>query len=136
MKALFGYCGMTADFLHIGHINFLRSCKSHCDRLIVGVMADECVQIYKGKRPLMNVIDRRAMIQSIKYVHCTIIQTEFEFPYVVTMLKIFYGKDFVICDSEEHKRKGTDIVIPKTPGISSTLFKERDAHTNNCQCSF
>lgn len=126
----FGYCGMTADFLHIGHINFLRACRSHCDRLIVGVMADECVEIYKGRRPLMNVLDRQKMVQSIKYVHCTIIQTEFEFPYVVKMLKIFYGKDFVVFDSEEHRRKGTDIVIPKTMGISSTLLKEYDSYTS------
>jgi cytidyltransferase-like protein len=120
VKADFGYCGMTADFLHIGHVNFLKSCREHCNKLIVGVMADECVEIYKGKRPLMNVIDRRAMIQSIRFVHCTIIQTEFEFPYVVSMLKIFYGDNFLIFDSEEHKRKGADIIIPRTNGISST----------------
>jgi cytidyltransferase-like protein len=114
---------MTADFLHIGHVNFLKSCREHCNKLIVGVMADECVEIYKGKRPLMNVIDRRAMIQSIRFVHCTIIQTEFEFPYVVSMLKIFYGDNFLIFDSEEHKRKGADIIIPRTNGISSTRIK-------------
>jgi cytidyltransferase-like protein len=112
MKPQYGYAAVTADFLHIGHIEFLKACKEHCENLIVGVMADECVEIYKGKRPIMNQMAREEIIKSLKFVHKTIIQTEFDFPHYVFRLKEFYEKDFVIIDSDEHEHKRkSDIII-------------------------
>ena len=55
MKAKYGYIGMTADFLHIGHINAIKECKNHCKNLIVGVMTDECVKSYKHKKVVLNL---------------------------------------------------------------------------------
>lgn len=129
MKPQYGYCAVTADFLHIGHIEFLKACKEHCENLIVGVMADECVEIYKGRRPIMNQMQREEMVKSLRFVHKTIIQTEFDFPHYVFRLKEFYGKDFIIIDSDEHKHKRkADITIEggivRKHGISSTMFKE------------
>lgn len=125
----FGYCGMTADFLHVGHIEFLKACKEYCEFLIVGIMADDCVKIYKGKPPIMNQVAREEVVKSLSMVHKTVIQTEFKFPHFVMRLKEFYGDDFVIIDSDENAklRKGAGIIIPgginRKWGMSSTLFK-------------
>jgi glycerol-3-phosphate cytidylyltransferase len=128
--AKYGYCAVTADYLHIGHINFIEACKAKCDRLIVGIMTDECVLKYKGKRPLMNEKDRQRMIKSLKSVHTTKLQDSFDFPGSILSLKEIYGGDFLIFDCEEHARLNSDFLIPRTEGISSTLIKEQDDYFN------
>lgn len=129
MKEL-GYCGMTADYLHIGHINFLNICKSYCKRLIVGVMSDESVLGYKGKYPTMKQGDRRRIIDNLSMVDATFIQDTFDFPdWVISLKEAFLG-EFVIFDTEEHKRLYADIIIPRTAGISSSMFKELNDDSN------
>jgi len=122
--AKFGYVGMTADFLHIGHIEMISQCRKKCGKLIVGIMTDECVTEYKGKAPIMNQQQRSDIVRAIRYVHKVIYQDTFEFPHHVLRLKEFYNDDFIIFDSEEHKRKGADVFIPRLEGISSSQYKE------------
>lgn len=118
-KLIYGYCGMTADFLHVGHIRFLRRCKGHCDHLIVGVMSDDCVEQYKGKRPIMNERERQEILRAIEDVDSVTLQTTFEFP-----KQIVDDPDFVVFDSDEHRRIGADIIFTRTAQISSSQFKE------------
>lgn len=128
MKAEYGYCAVTADFLHIGHIEFLRAAKEHCEKLIVGIMTDECVETYKWRKPIMNTFQRQEVIASLKFVHKTVFQTEFQFQSFIFKLKEFYGNDFVVIDSDEHSRKGSDIIIKggadRKHKMSSSLFRE------------
>ncbi len=130
----FGYCAVTADFLHIGHIRFIQECVSKCHILNVGVMSDECVKKYKGRYPIMNESDRLELVRSIKGVQWTYLQNSFEFneKWLLSLMK-FHGRNFVIFDSEEHKRKGADIIIPRTKGISSSKFKEENENINTSQ---
>ncbi len=122
-KAKYGYCAVTADFLHIGHINFLNKCQAHCEHLIVGVMSDQSVKKYKGRAPIMKFADRKKIIESLKIPFQVFVQDSFEFPHQVKRLKDFHGKDFIIFDTSEHKRKGYDILIKRTPGISSSMLR-------------
>jgi len=122
-KARYGYCALTADFIHIGHIRFIRACSLQCDKLIVGIMSDEVVEKYKGKRPILNQIERNEIISNIKNVHMTVIQTTFEYPEHVLSMKKFWKENFIIFDSQEHKRKYADVLIERTENISSTIFK-------------
>ena len=124
MKAKFGYIGMTADFFHIGHLNVLKECKKHCKMLSVGIMTDACVLSYKHKKPVMNQNQRREIIDSLKIVDHTMFQCTFEFPHEVLRLKEFHGKNFIIFDSVEHCRENADILIQRTPIISSSLYKK------------
>ena len=119
----YGYCALTADFIHIGHIRFLESCSRKCERLIVGIMSDESVTIYKGKTPILDVHERDEIIRSIKFVHMTVIQNTFEFPDHVFKMKKFWKDNFIIFDSQEHKRVGADILIDRTDNISSSIYK-------------
>lgn len=132
-KADYGYCAVTADFLHIGHLNFIKQAKDQCSKLIVGIMSDECVKQYKGKYPIMNQIQRMELVRNLKCVDSVHLQDSFNFDHHVLRLKEFYGKKFTIFDSEEHKRQGADVYLKRTEGISSTKYKNENI--NNCQQS-
>ena len=123
-KPKYGYCAVTADFLHIGHLRMLKFCASRCQRLIVGIMSDECVKKYKGAKPIMNQEQRREIIDYLICTYKTLLQDSFEFPHDVLRMKEFYGKDFVIFDNAVHNRSGADVLVPYMEGISSTRFKK------------
>ncbi len=126
----FGYIGMTADGIHIGHINALLECKKYCSHLIVGIMTDDCVEGYKGKRPLMNQYERRKVVDSLIPVGHTIFQDTFEFPSWVLSTRELWQGEFIIFDCTEHSRMEADILIARTKGISSTQLKEQDDYFN------
>ena len=121
-KKTIGYCAVTADILHYGHLIFICQCRSKCDYLIVGIMTDECVKKYKKRYPLFSQIYRMVMVGNLKQVNKTIYQNDFEFD--LEMLRKRHKVD-IIFDSEEHKeeRKGADCYIPYTNGISSSWIK-------------
>lgn len=125
-KYKYGYCAVTADFLHIGHIKFIHKCKIRCKFLIVGIMTDECVEKYKGRKPVMNYKQRRNLVLSLKDVSFVMPQDEFEFVKTgrLMAMKELYGKNFAIFDSLEHDRKGADFLFPRMKEMSCSLFKK------------
>ena len=58
MEKKIGYTQGTFDMFHIGHLNLIRNAKKHCDYLIVGVNADDLVESYKNKRPIVPLEER------------------------------------------------------------------------------
>lgn len=72
-KKIVGYTAGVYDMFHIGHLNLLKNAKKYCDYLIVGVNSDETTHEYKGKYPVVDEDNRRAIVDSIKYVDKTII---------------------------------------------------------------
>lgn len=129
MKSRWGYCALTADFLHYGHIIYLQKCKNNCEKLYVGVMCDACVEEYKGDRPIQSVYEREMIIRNLKMVSGTFIQNTFEFPDFILNLAAKKGKDFHIFDTYEHARRGATMMFDRTHGISSTLLKK--VHNGN-----
>ena len=57
----------------IGHLNLIRNAKKHCDYLIVGVNADDLVESYKNKRPIVPLEERAEIVRAIRYVDEAII---------------------------------------------------------------
>jgi cytidyltransferase-like protein len=83
-----GYCALTADYLHYGHIVYLEKCKENCKSLYVGIMSDECVIGYKGKKPIQTAYEREKVIRALNMVSGTFIQNSYEFPkFLVEMQK-------------------------------------------------
>lgn len=132
-KPKYGYAAITADFMHIGHIKFLKSCKERCQNLIVGVMTDKCVAEYKGKEPVMNYKQRVEMVRCLKMIYKTVPQKTFKFPAWLLKMKEQHGKDLVIFDSKQHCRDNADSLVDYTEGISSTMFKRMTIDTHNSQ---
>ena len=128
-----GYCAVTADILHSGHMRFLETCKLMCDWLIVGVMTDRSVKEYKGHKPIMPYKERAEVVRNIKWVDEVVPQYKFQFG-LIQLLCIHVD---IVFDSTEHKREvltnAKRMLVKYTKGISSTKIKERiiEQHLNN-----
>jgi FAD synthetase len=61
--------GGCFDFIHFGHINFLKSAKKLGDKLVVALESDENVRQKKGPhRPIHTQKQRAEMIKSLSFV--------------------------------------------------------------------
>lgn len=67
------------DLLHVGHVTTLRRAACFGDKLVVGVPSDEVVIEDKGDLPIIPLIDRLEMLQSLKFVDSAIPYYELEF---------------------------------------------------------
>ena len=63
-----GYAGGAFDLFHVGHLNILRQAKSRCDYLIAGVVSDDLLEITKGRRPVVPLVERMEIVRHIGYV--------------------------------------------------------------------
>lgn len=61
------YTGGTYDLFHRGHVNFLRKC-AEFGQVTVALNTDEFNFEYKNKTPTMSFEDRKAVLESCKYV--------------------------------------------------------------------
>lgn len=61
------YTGGTFDLFHSGHANFLRKCRE-LGEVVVALNTDEFIQSYKGKPPIMSYAERKAVLESCRYV--------------------------------------------------------------------
>ena len=58
-----GYTTGVFDLFHIGHLNLLRNARAMCDRLVVGVTADELMLNYKKKSPVIPFEERIEIVR-------------------------------------------------------------------------
>ena len=63
-----GYAAGAFDLFHVGHLNVLRHARAHCDHLIAGVVADEILEITKGRPPVVPLAERAEIVSHISYV--------------------------------------------------------------------
>ena len=62
------YVCITGDLFHHGHIAFFKRAKEYGEYLIVGICADNDVEIYK-RRPIMSLSERVAVIETCNLVN-------------------------------------------------------------------
>jgi glycerol-3-phosphate cytidylyltransferase len=68
VSRIVGYAPGAYDLFHVGHLNILRHAKQHCDHLIAGVVADEVLEVTKGRRPVVPLHERLEIVSHIRYV--------------------------------------------------------------------
>ena len=68
-----GFTDGVYDMFHVGHLNMIEQAKSQCEYLIVGVHADDVVEEYKHRRPVICQEDRRRIVGAIKGVDKAVI---------------------------------------------------------------
>lgn len=74
--ARIGYAPGAFDLFHIGHLNILRRARSHCDRLVAGVVADEVLELTKGRRPVIPLAERVEIVSHIDLVDDVFVETQ------------------------------------------------------------
>jgi glycerol-3-phosphate cytidylyltransferase len=61
------YTGGTFDLLHSGHVRFLTEC-AKLGKVTVALNTDEFIEQYKGKSPIMNYQERKAVLKGLRAV--------------------------------------------------------------------
>jgi len=115
----------TFDFLHIGHINILRRAKSLGDKLIVGLSTDEFNQ-KKHKQSFSNYEDRKAILESIKYVDGVIPENDWDQKIRDVRdnnVDVFVMGDDWAGEFDFLKDYCEVVYLERTEGISSTKIK-------------
>lgn len=131
-KYKIGYTQGVYDMFHIGHLNVINHAKEYCDYLIVGVNADELVQSYKHKAPVINEKERQIIVSNIKAVDECIIATTLD--KVEAWNKYHFDAIFIGDDWKGNARwaqtekdlipyGATVVYLPHTEGVSSTMLK-------------
>ena len=65
------------DIIHRGHLELLKHCKEIGDYVIVGLNSDKSIKNLKGNsRPINCELDRKFLLESLKYVDEVIIFSE------------------------------------------------------------
>ena len=117
----------TFDLLHYGHINLLRRAKALGDYLVVALSTDEFNWSMKQKKCYFTYEQRKALLESIRYVDLVIPEENWE--QKVRDVHEYHIDTFVIGDDwtgkfDFLKDEGVEVVyLPRTPEISTTQIK-------------
>lgn len=128
------YVGLSADILHKGHINILRTAYSY-GKVIVGLLTDEAIASYKNI-PYLDYEKRKIVVQNIKYVHKVIPQKTLDYSENLNLIKpdvVIHGDDWKKGVQKKTREKvvklirkwSGKLIEPKyTKNVSSTLIKQ------------
>lgn len=131
---IIGYTTGVFDMFHVGHLNILRRAKEQCDYLIVGVSTDELCLNYKHKLPIIPYEERKAIVESVRYVDEVVPQSDrdkFGAWERLHFNRMFVGDDWkgspLFSEIENRfKEVGVEIVyFPYTKGTSSSILREK-----------
>jgi rfaE bifunctional protein nucleotidyltransferase chain/domain len=118
------------DLLHPGHIDLLVAARATADALIVGLNSDASVRRLKGEsRPIRSEAERAYVLAALEAVDLVVIFPEDTPLELVKLLEpdvIVKGGDYteetIIGAAEVRKRGGRVVVVPLTPGQSTTAI--------------
>jgi rfaE bifunctional protein nucleotidyltransferase chain/domain len=121
------------DLLHSGHVDLLFAARETADALIVGINSDLSVRRLKGPtRPVRAESERAYVLASIEAVDLVVIFAEDTPLELVKHLQpdvIVKGGDYteesIVGAAEVRSRGGRVVVVPLTPGQSTTSIIEK-----------
>ena len=121
------------DLLHPGHVDVLVGARSCGDTLVVGVNSDASVVRLKGPgRPIRSAAERVYVLAALQAVDAV---TLFEQDTPLELVRLLrpdvivkggdYAPDTVVGATEVRARGGEVVIIPLTPGHSTSSTIER-----------
>mmetsp|Transcript_49991 Transcript_49991/g.106325 ORF Transcript_49991/g.106325 Transcript_49991/m.106325 type:complete len:151 (+) Transcript_49991:128-580(+) len=132
------YIGMSADIIHVGHVNIIETANKmiadgKADRLVVGLLTCEAIEAYKRK-PIVPWEARRRLLLALKGVDTVEAQTTLDYEPNLRRLKPVYcihGSDWNDPRSAQYATRqnvidtlqdwGGELIEPEyTEGISTT----------------
>ena len=124
------YVGMSADLLHHGHLNILKTARD-LGEVTVGLLTDKAIASYK-RLPFLSFAERRAIVENIKGVVRVVPQETLDYVPNLRALKpdfVVHGSDWRTGPQQQTRERviaalaewGGKLVEPEyTAGISST----------------
>jgi phosphoenolpyruvate phosphomutase / 2-hydroxyethylphosphonate cytidylyltransferase len=134
MKSKKVYVAMSADILHIGHLNIIKEASKY-GNLTVGVLTDKAIASYK-RLPFLSFEVRSKTVESIKGVNNVIPQETLDYTQNLSLLKpdyVIHGDDWKTGIQSKVRAKvislletwGGKLIEPSyTEGISSSILNE------------
>lgn len=130
------------DLIHVGHLRFLKNCKSQCDYLKVGIGSDRIVAIAKNKQPVINQLQRQEMVDGVRYTDesCLFDVGLDNTAPALEWIKNWQINCFFVSDDWAGSARwarlsplllasGIEVIwVPYTPDISSSMIKQRIAN--------
>jgi phosphoenolpyruvate phosphomutase len=128
------YVAMSADIIHIGHLNIIKEASKH-GNLTVGVLTDKAIASYK-RLPFLPYEIRSKTVENIKGVKAVIPQDTLDYSRNLLKLKpdyVVHGDDWKTGVQSSVRKKvidtikawGGKLIEPSyTAGISSTMLNE------------
>jgi D-beta-D-heptose 7-phosphate kinase/D-beta-D-heptose 1-phosphate adenosyltransferase len=121
------------DLLHPGHVDVLTGARREGDHLVVGINADASVRRLKGpERPVRNEAERAYVLAALACVDAVVVfeqDTPLELVRVLQPDVIVKGGDYtpdtIVGADVVRARGGRVVVIPLTPGQSTTSIIEK-----------
>jgi D-glycero-beta-D-manno-heptose 1-phosphate adenylyltransferase len=121
------------DLLHPGHIDVLNAARAAGDALVVGINGDDSVRRLKGdSRPIRSQVERAYVVAALEAVDVVTVFDEDTPLELVRCLEpdvIAKGGDYteatIVGAPDVRERGGEVLVIPLTPGQSTTSIIER-----------
>lgn len=121
------------DLLHPGHVDVLLGARRQGDALVVGLNSDASVKRLKGPdRPVRAEADRAYVLAALAMVDCV---TVFEQDTPLELVRALrpdvivkggdYNPDTVVGAADVRSWGGSCVIIPLTPGQSTTSIIER-----------
>jgi D-beta-D-heptose 7-phosphate kinase/D-beta-D-heptose 1-phosphate adenosyltransferase len=121
------------DLLHPGHVDVIVGARAHGEALVVGVNSDSSVRRLKGpERPIRSEGERAYVLAALEAVDAVALfeeDTPLELVRVLRPDVIVKGGDYspdtIVGAKDVRDRGGEVVVIPLTPGHSTTSTIER-----------
>ena len=121
------------DLLHPGHIDVLLGARRRGDLLVVGLNSDDSVRRLKGPdRPVRTEAERAYVLAALEMVDAVVL---FEQDTPLELVRLLepdvivkggdYSPDTVVGAREVRARGGDVVIIPLTPGQSTTSIIEK-----------
>lgn len=146
-KYKLGYVPGVFDLFHIGHLNLIRRASAQSEYLLAGVLSDELVEHFKGKKPFIPLEERMEIVAAIREVD-RVVEVNFSNTVKMDAWKLYHYDAYFSGDDHSHEWEaerralqavGSDIVyLPYTKGTSSTMIKEeirKAGKRGGCTCS-
>lgn len=121
------------DIIHPGHVDLLTASRARGDALIVGLNTDASVKRLKGPdRPIRSEAERAYVLAGMEAVDCVVLfeqDTPLELVLTLRPDVIAKGGDYseetIVGAREVRQWGGEAVVIPLTPGQSTTSIVEK-----------
>jgi rfaE bifunctional protein nucleotidyltransferase chain/domain len=121
------------DLLHPGHVDVLLAARREGDALIVGVNSDESVRRLKGPtRPIRTETERVYVLAALAMTDAVVM---FEQDTPLDLIRTLepdvlvkggdYAADTVVGAADVRARGGRVVIVPLTPGHSTTALVEK-----------
>jgi phosphoenolpyruvate phosphomutase / 2-hydroxyethylphosphonate cytidylyltransferase len=133
------YIGLSADILHEGHINIIKTAKKY-GKIVVGLLTDQAIASYKNI-PHLSYNQREIVLKNIKFISKIIPQKTLDYTYNLNLVRpnfVVHGDDWKngvqksirLKVIKTLKKWGGKLIEPKyTKNISSTIIKKKISDT-------